>query len=279
MNDRNDDQFEHENTPGVDESGDSNESQNESLEDFTDKMEIADGNSLTYGEYRKIELDPEHPIRNPEHPQHGDYLEAVEFMGSMGEKLKGINQSLGQKFDLSEALSKQTKSRIDASFQGLNEHLKVQNPLQKIQEDLAARMKPQLPNLNTGTTNGFQGNSPLVGDTNRGTGITNEWRKQHEAFLEETQKIARLREEERELEKKEAREFREEISLTAVNMLRIQNQMAETNAKNREADKKEQEERNRIEEERSNRNFNLGVATLITAVVTFFATLLGLFIR
>lgn len=279
MNDRNDDQFEQGGTPEFDESGELDKSQDESLEDFTDKMEIADGNSLTFGEYKKIRNDPEHPIRDPEHPHHGDYLEAVEIMGSMGEKLKGINQSLGQKFDLSEALSKQTKSRIDASFQGLNEHLKVQNPLQKIQEDLAARMKPQLPDLNAGTTNGFQGNSPLVGDMNRITGITNEWRKQHEAFLEETQKIARLREEERELEKKEAREFREEISLTAVNMLRIQNQMAETNAKNREADKKEQAERDRIEEERSNRNFNLGVATLITAVVTFFATLLGLFIR
>lgn len=110
MNYRNDDQFDHEDTPGFDESGDSSESQNESLEDLTDKMGIADGNSLTYGEYRKIEQDPEHPIRNPEHPQHGDYLEAKKTMEGIGERLKVSLEGLYPKIDLWEKIKPQVPS-------------------------------------------------------------------------------------------------------------------------------------------------------------------------
>ena len=110
MNDRNDDQFEHEDTPGFDESGDSSGSQNESLEDLIDKMGIADGNSLTYGEYRKIEQDPEHPIRNPEHPQHGDYLEAKKTMEGIGETLRVSVEGLYPKINLWEKNKPQVPS-------------------------------------------------------------------------------------------------------------------------------------------------------------------------
>lgn len=248
MNDRNDDQFEHEDTPGVDESGDSSESQNESLEDLIDKMAIADGISLTYGEYRKIEQDPEHPIRNPEHPQHGDYLEAKKTMEGIGETLRVSLEGLYPKIDLWEKNKPQVptfdwmKSVVPDPELPLdrNSHLDAIESIREHEESMRRAIEEQM----------------------------------EEFEAEKARKWA-----EKARKEEEERAYKERMQFAVMNLLESQKQTVETNAKNREADKKEQEERDRIEEERSNRNFNLGVATLITAVVTFFATLLGLFIR
>lgn len=148
MNDRNDDQFEHEDTPEFDESGDSSGSQNESLEDLIDKMRIVDGNSLTYGEYRKIEQDPEHPIRNPEHPQHGDYLEAKKTMEGIGETLRVSLEGLYPEIDLWEKFKPQVPSfdwmEPEVSEPYSNSHLDAIERLREHEESTRRAMEEQM---------------------------------------------------------------------------------------------------------------------------------------
>lgn len=234
MNDRNDDQFEHKGTPEFDESGDSSGSQNESLEDLTDKMGIADGNSLTYGEYRKIEQYPEHPIRNPEHPQHGDYLEAKKTMEGIGETLKVSLEGLYPKIDLWE------------------------------------KIKPQVPSFDLMKTVVPEPELPLARssqlDTVERLRETEESaRRAMEEHMEEFWAEKARKEE-------EERAYKERVQFAVMNLLESQKQTAEENRKNREQDLKAQAKRDKTTTRHFRIGCLINIAVLVVAAATFVAT-------
>lgn len=235
MNERNDDQFEHEGTSEFDESGGSSESQNESLEDLIDKMGIADGNSLTYGEYRKIEQDPEHPIRNPEHPQHGDYLEAKETMEGIGETLKVSLEGLYPKIDLWEKIKPQV-----------------------LTFDL---MKPEVPEPELPL-----GRSSHVDAIESIREHEESMRRAMEEQMEEFWA-------EKERKEEEERAYKERMQFAVMNLLESQKQTVEENRKNREQDLKAQAKRDKTTTWHFRIGCLINIAVLVVAAATFVVTI------
>ena len=235
MNDRNDDQFEHEDTPEFDESGDSSESQNKSLEDLIDKMGIADGNSLTYGEYRKIEQDPEHPIRNPEHPQHGDYLEAKKTMEGIGETLRVSLEGLYPKIDLWE------------------------------------KIKPQVPTFDLMKFVVPEPELPL--DRNSHLDAIESIREHEESMRRAIEEQMEEFGAEKARKEEEDRAYKERMQFAVMNLLESQKQTVEENRKNREEDLKAQAKRNKTNTWQFWLGILINTAVLVVAVATLVAAI------
>lgn len=205
-------------------------------------MGIADGNSLTYGEYRKIEQDPEHPIRNPEHPQHGDYLEAKKTMEHIGETLRVSLEGLYPEIDLWEKFKPQVPSfdwmEPEVSERelplGRSSHLDAIERLRENEESTRRAMEEQMEEF--------------------GAEMARKW-------AEKTRK------------EEEERAYKERMQFAVMNLLESQKQTVEENRKNREQDLKAQAKRDKTNTWQFWLRILINTAVLVVAVATLVATI------